>query len=302
MCNGAVEADKALKNESDFNGELNGKVLAVVEETDLGKGKGVYAKMKNWVTADEIGIQFKGKDVCMMPNYTHWVQTANHRDDCPVEDGDERVVMTEVTRLLPYEEVHKLKMLEGLKKEAPYFLRTLMDVQFAEPFGRLYLPVLQTEEKTEAMQTIKTEQPLTKRQKQLAEAILNLKSLWGKFQGNASDLSDQLGDGWKEASVGRLLRKIVDYLNKQGVDVRLSRRTSDARGQLVITGLKLLELPPLPSCDFPDESELSDEELGEDEEWVGRLLDDLTQREFATRSGNGRKTDDPRDSCHTSTI
>ena len=46
---GAASANSALRdNQSDFNGELAGAILAYIEEVNIAKEKGAYNKIKDW--------------------------------------------------------------------------------------------------------------------------------------------------------------------------------------------------------------------------------------------------------------
>ena len=51
MTNGVARADSALINPSGFNGELEGSVLCVIEETDLRTNRQAQERIKDWVTS-----------------------------------------------------------------------------------------------------------------------------------------------------------------------------------------------------------------------------------------------------------
>ena len=142
---GVVKADRALTNQSDFNGELAGAVLCVVEEKDISKTPGALAKIKDTVTSPTLSIRKMRMDSYQIPNLTHWVQTANHQDACVVPPGDTRIVVIHVRPL--EKEIPKPALMEKLKEEAPAFLRTLTELQPPTALGRLALPVVATAHK-----------------------------------------------------------------------------------------------------------------------------------------------------------
>jgi len=145
LTKGVVVADRALTNSNDFNGELANAVLCIVEEKDISKAQGAYNKIKEWATAQSLSIRKMRTDSYSQPNTTHWIQCANRSEFCPVFPGDSRITVIHVP--LPSAEIPKDRLLEELVKEAPHFMRTLMDVELAEPMGRLRIPVIVTEDK-----------------------------------------------------------------------------------------------------------------------------------------------------------
>jgi hypothetical protein len=146
MQGGVMRADSALTNSGDFNGELAGAVLCVVEEKNISQNAtSVYNKIKDLVTSDTIAIHAKYKQVCVQPNTTHWIQCANNRDSCPVFSGDTRVTMIYVDQLV--HEIPTHIMLTKLEEEAPYFMYTLMNIALPDVEHRLRLPVVNTSSK-----------------------------------------------------------------------------------------------------------------------------------------------------------
>lgn len=144
---GVVKADVALRNQQ-YNGELAGAVMCVVEETDLGHNKQAYNKIKEWVTAKDILIRALYEAPYMTVNTTHWVQCSNDHLACPVFPGDTRITYINVPPLDPLELIPKKILFPQLEKEAPDFLRALMLLQLPKTTDRLNLPVLETYEKT----------------------------------------------------------------------------------------------------------------------------------------------------------
>lgn len=151
---GVVKADRALTNQSDFNGEIANAILCITEEKDISKTPGAHAKIKDAVTSLKLSIRKMRTDAYTIPNSTHWVQTANHQDACPVFDGDTRITMIYVPEL--QEQIPKAILLEKLVAEAPAFLRTLMDVELPQLTGRLRVPVVETEHKHRVQQLSKS--------------------------------------------------------------------------------------------------------------------------------------------------
>ena len=150
---GVVLADEALKSKGNFNGELEGAVLCVIEETDLSpnssSGKVAYDRMKAWVTGEDISIHAKGLQPYQLKNTSHWMQMANDKGYVPILPGDTRVVMMYVP-MLEGVEIPKDTLLAKLKEEGPGFLRQILDLKLPAAPGRLRLPVIETEGKREA--------------------------------------------------------------------------------------------------------------------------------------------------------
>ena len=145
---GVVFADRALTSQNDFNGELEGCVLAVVEEKNIAETPGAHNKIKQAVTAESISIRRMRTDSYMVQNTTHWVQMSNEPDACPVFAGDTRIVAMLVPEI--ESEVPKPMLLKGLTAEAPKFLHSILTNKIPPADGRLRLPVIETDFKQEA--------------------------------------------------------------------------------------------------------------------------------------------------------
>ena len=166
MTRGVMRADTALTNPSDFNGELAGAILCVVEEKNIAKhGAAAYNKIKDWVTSPVISIHAKYKQVFQQRNSTHWIQCANDKTSCPVFPGDTRITMIHVPELIPGAEVPKAILLAKLEAEAPYFLSTLLSTPLPDLEERLRLPIVATSNKDQLEDANKTplEEFLTER-------------------------------------------------------------------------------------------------------------------------------------------
>ena len=140
---GVMQADRALTSRNDFNSELDGTVLAAVEEKNIRFSAGAAAKVKDAVTARKLSIRRLYHDSYETDNYTHWIHTSNEIDACPIPRDDTRIVALTVPQLgdslIPKDEFR-----ERLVKEAPAFTHSLVRMKLPEPEGRLALPVIQT--------------------------------------------------------------------------------------------------------------------------------------------------------------
>lgn len=139
---GVTKADRAITSQSDFNGELHDSILCVVEETDIARKPGAYAKIKEFVTGRSIGIRKMNTDTFMARNTTHWLQCANESHACPVFPGDTRVQPVHVGR--PESDIPKKLLLEKLREEGPRFAFALANANLPKINGRLTLPIIDT--------------------------------------------------------------------------------------------------------------------------------------------------------------
>lgn len=141
---GITSANSALT--SQFNAELSGCFLVYIEERDLAdKRYNAYEKIKEWVTGRELLVTEKYATPTTVPNYLHFMQMANSTSHLPMEDGDTRIIAIDVPALK--KPVPKAIMEENLRKEAPRFLRTLLNTVVPPPVDRLRIPALQTRTK-----------------------------------------------------------------------------------------------------------------------------------------------------------
>jgi len=152
---GVVQADHALGN-TDFNGELAGAIICAVEERDISAFPGAHAKIKSWVTGQTIPIRMMRRDTYEQPNSTHWVQTANRPQNCPIFKGDTRVTMVRVPDLAHDDIIPKTKMKKFLIDEAPHFLYTLLNLELPPYLDRLRIPIVTTESKLQAAEDNRT--------------------------------------------------------------------------------------------------------------------------------------------------
>lgn len=146
---GVQRADVSLTSTANFNGELEGKVLCIIEETELTK-RSIANRIKDWVTSRDITIHVKGMTPYMTPNTTHWIQCANEQTACPIFPGDTRITVIHV-KTLP-NPVPKAELLARLKKEGSDFLAYALHCELPEAPERLSIPALATSEKNMIMQ------------------------------------------------------------------------------------------------------------------------------------------------------
>lgn len=146
VTNGVTPAKRALLDPNGFNGELENNILCYVEEVDLSKGPQARNRMKDWTTAEVLDIRRMRTDQYTVPNVTHWVQCANSLSYFPVWPGDSRMTLIHVPK--PTAPIPKLQLLDSLKAEAPHFMATLKSLTLPKPFSRLWLPPIETDQKS----------------------------------------------------------------------------------------------------------------------------------------------------------
>jgi hypothetical protein len=133
-----------------FTGELEGKVLCLIEELDLrGRGNKAYATLKRVLTSKTLTIRRMRTDAYNVPNYTHFIHTANDAHFVPCECEDMRIVMIDVPPIKNLIESDAFEA--GVRSEAPSMLRKLLDMPMVERRGRFWLPVVQTSLKEDVL-------------------------------------------------------------------------------------------------------------------------------------------------------
>lgn len=132
---GVVKADRSLTNQSDFNSELDGAILCVVEEKNISKASGALEKIKDAVTSPKLSIRKMRTDSFMADNMTHWIQCTQKQEMVPIFEGDTRITMMYVPK--PDADIPKQFLMDRMEEEAPAFMRTLMDMELPPLMGRL---------------------------------------------------------------------------------------------------------------------------------------------------------------------
>jgi hypothetical protein len=181
---GYVKANRALKSEQGFNGELHGAVMCTIEEEDLGgRNKSIYDRIKDWVTGTELLIHPKGKTPYHVRNTTHWIQCSNDHKYCPVFPGDTRVTMITVQPIDPLEMIPAPMLDTRLKKEAPDYLSSLLNMEIPECDERLRIPALETSEKNflQAINTTELEIFIEERTTRCDGAMIKYAEFYEKF-------------------------------------------------------------------------------------------------------------------------
>lgn len=201
---GVVKADRSLT--SDFNGEIENSILCVVEEKDI-KKSGVYNRIKEMVTTLRIPIRRMNTDQYSVENYTHWIQCANNRENCPVFDGQTRITVMHVPALQA--EIPKPALLRKLEAEAPKFIWHLLNTRLPPSDGRLGIPVIQTET---------TRQLQAENRHPMVSAIPTLDLPWS---GTGGELADACGVAYPRdlREVRKVLSNNHSYLHQNGIAV-----------------------------------------------------------------------------------
>jgi hypothetical protein len=231
MSRGHVEARNSLL--TTFNGELDGAILAYVEEVDLsGKASEAYNRLKDLVTADSITINAKYSPCYSSVSHLHWIQVSNDRRFCPIFENDTRIVVIHVAEK-PAIDIAWPKLKKALQAEAADFLRTLRDLRLPEGTGRLWLPVLDTQAKREAVAETKAAATTggVFDQQALENAIRRLLLAEGDgiFKGLVSKLHSELGKGpWSEDLniFGQQLRHLLKDSIVRGIRSVTKRRSN----------------------------------------------------------------------------
>lgn len=177
---GCVEADTALRTE--FNGILEGAVLAYIEEINLESKSSIYNKIKKLVTEDTIAIRKMRTDTYHAPNTLHWIQVSNERDACPIFPGDTRITALHVGEL--EHKIKKITMEKRMHEEAPFFMRTIMDLTLPQPDSRMRVPSIETRTKERAMHdnTTELEKFIASRCHEVSGSVVSFSEFFEVFQ------------------------------------------------------------------------------------------------------------------------
>jgi hypothetical protein len=92
---GYVATDMKLeKLVGKFNSNIAGKLLIVADEVNP-TAKELNNELKNIITRDEVGIEYKGKDVIMMADHSNYIFTTNNENAFRITEEDRRYCMIE---------------------------------------------------------------------------------------------------------------------------------------------------------------------------------------------------------------
>ena len=147
---GWTELRKELTRD-DFNDRMRGAALCLLEEVDLAANFAAYQLVKNYIDNPYVTIRGIYAKAETERNYTHFIHTANYRSFCPIYPGDTRIVMWRVD---PYEGPDldwTGKLCAIVDRQMPAFLHHLLMLELPPSAGRLYLPILETQDRREAM-------------------------------------------------------------------------------------------------------------------------------------------------------
>jgi len=149
--NGWCELKKELTRD-DFNDQMKGAALCLLEELDLSANFQAYQLVKNYIDNPHLKLRGIYSKAVTEPNYTHFIHTANYRHFCPVYPGDARLVLFRVDPYQGEDLTWKMKLCPLVDEEMPAFLYHLLhEIELPPSAGRLYLPVLETEDKRQAI-------------------------------------------------------------------------------------------------------------------------------------------------------
>ena len=202
MIRGSTRADAALVNPQGFNGELEGIVLCVVEETDLTGNKLAYRRIKDWVTGREMLIHPKRITPYNAPNISHWIQCDNDPRACPVFPGDTRITVFQVKGLDPINLIPKNDLLHMMEKEAADFLTAMMRIEIPPSRDRLNVPVVSSDSKKFIQITNQTqlEAFMTEKCKYTPGAMIKFSEFYEQF---IYWLEESERDKWSRVKVSR---------------------------------------------------------------------------------------------------
>jgi len=147
---GVVSAERSLTNQSGFNAELSGAVIAYIEEANIATSPYAYSRMKEWTTAKSLWIRRMRTDAYPQPNTLHMMMMANDQANCPVFPGDTRITVIEVPDLTLKTQIPKSILMKALEAEGPHFMHSLKNLVLPRVHGRLRLPMIDTYKKQQS--------------------------------------------------------------------------------------------------------------------------------------------------------
>ncbi len=149
---GYQKGSAALINSGGFNAELEHTILCALDECDLRKGSFAKNRIKEWIASKQILVHPKGLTPYLADNTIHFIQTGNDPGECPIDVGDDRIIMIQIEPLPRESLIDKEKLTSLLIKEAPAFLATLLATEIPLCNDRLNLPVINTDIKMQSSQ------------------------------------------------------------------------------------------------------------------------------------------------------
>lgn len=181
---GYARADAAFVSQQAFNAELEHAILCVIQETDLRRNTQARNRLKDWVDTTLIPIHAKNKTPYLAPNLTHYIQTANDPNECPIFSGDSRITMGYVSPIDPLELIPRKQLYKQLENEAPAFMATVLKLEIPPCNDRLNIPIIETQEKFQSGQLNRTELEifLDEMTYYVPGEMILYAELWNRFQ------------------------------------------------------------------------------------------------------------------------
>ena len=127
------------------------QALCLLEEVDLSANFAAYQLVKNYIDNPHITIRGIYAKAETERNYTHIIQTANYRHFCPIYPGDARINMWRVDPFDGPDLDWTGKLCPLVDQQMPAFLHYLLKLEMPPSAGWLYLPILDTKIRREAM-------------------------------------------------------------------------------------------------------------------------------------------------------
>jgi len=225
--------DGSLSLQEKYNRKLGTAVIAYLD--DEGMHSGALGKLKHLVTSDVLEVRRMNNDATDRPNHNHFIFCCNSLDLLPIkgERQDSRFVIIEVPPLFDEDKIDWLtKMKPALESEASDFLGTLLSINLRPAYGRLYLPVLETEIKRQHLELPEFNP------KELAtrvDAMIRTKIIGaddaeiedGKIKIGKEKFIERLGEGsWshRRSAIRDLLDQSKNELQALGIQCKVTKR------------------------------------------------------------------------------
>ncbi len=210
-----------------FNSSLAGCVLGYIEDKKLGKEG--FMRVKGWIDSPTIPIREMRTNQYTLPNYFHFIYSANDLFSLGLDGADERFVVIHVPDRPP-QDIPWLQLEAELRKEAPAILAHLLAVHVPPAENRVTLPVLMTESKQIAQNILKIDMVL-------AHQIVLFARQAEIWTGTPTQLIEVLGCDLKSPSTfSQQLLAMKTMLLKRGVNLTISEPDSHSGGREVNIG------------------------------------------------------------------
>ena len=123
-----------------------------MEEIDLSRSPCAYDLAKGLIDSPFLKMRGIYSASEMEVNYVHFVHTANARHHCPIFPNDTRIMFIPVSQYVGADIAWTEELQPIIDGEATAFLHELLTMPIPDHgCGRLFLPVLETDDKREAM-------------------------------------------------------------------------------------------------------------------------------------------------------